>query len=126
MRDFLYRLVARLHDGERPLSRNRHFHVFAGSGKQALRIDRHLRDLEAQLQTLQGRGERPRVRLQPGGGAQLVMRDRRVSVVRTATLSAEEVALLRQHPAGAWALGPAETSERDHRAPGAGALAGQG
>ena len=108
MRDFLYRLVARLHDGERPLSRNKHFHVFAGSGKQALRIDRHLRDLESQLAALRERGERPRVRSLPDGGAQLVLRDARVSVVRTAVLSREEVALLRQHPAGAWALGEAE------------------
>ena len=112
MRDFLYRLVARLHDVARPLSRNRHFHVFAGSGRQALRIDRHLRDLEAQLQVLQARGERPRVRLLPDGGAQLVLRDQRVSVVRTAVLTREEVALLQQHPAGAWALGAAGSGEQ--------------
>ena len=105
VRDFLYRLVARLHDGARPLSRNQHFHVFDGSGKRALRIDRHLRDLESQLTRMRERGERPRVRLLPGGGTQLVMRDPKVSVVRTATLTPEEAELLRRHPAGAWALG---------------------
>jgi hypothetical protein len=111
MRDFLYRLVERLHDEARPLSRNQHFHVFAGNGKQALRIDRHLRDLEAQLSRMQARGERPRVRPLPGGGTQLVLRDPKVSVVRTATLSPEETAILRQHPAGAWALGDAGQGE---------------
>jgi hypothetical protein len=113
MRDFLYRLVERLHDEERPLSRNQHFHVFEGSGQKALRIDRHLRDLEAQLSRMQARGERPRVRPTKEGGVQLVLRDPKVAVVRTATLSAEEAAILARHPAGAWALEPmAEGSSR--------------
>ena len=59
------------------------------------------------------RGERPRVRALPRGGAQLVLPHPTLAVVRTASLNADEVALLRQHPAGAWALGeparPAET-----------------
>ena len=105
MREFLYRLVQRLHDGARPLSRNRHFHSFTGGeARRALRIDKHLRDLETHLAELQAEGERPRVRALPGGGAQLVLQHLRLSVVRTATLSAEEVRLLRVHPAGAWAL----------------------
>ena len=110
MRDFLYRLVQRLHDEGRPLSRNRHFHAFEGGAKKALRIDRHLRDLEAQLALLHERGERPRVRAMSGGRVQLVLQDRRLSVVRTATLTTEEVGLLRQHPAGAWALATPEDS----------------
>lgn len=116
MRDFLYRLVARLHDEARPLSRNQHFHVFDGSGKRALRIDRHLRDLETQLTRMRERGERPRVRALPGGGTQLVLREPKVSVVRTATLTPEETELLRQHPAGAWAL---EEERPQQGAPGA-------
>jgi hypothetical protein len=115
MRDFLYRLVARLHDRERPLSRNQHFHVFEGRGRKALRIERHLRDLEVWLETLRERGERPRVRRLSDGGVQLVLRDPRVSVVRTATLSPEEVDLLVQHPAGAWALSDSD-STRDEAA----------
>ncbi len=87
------------------MSRNRHFHVFSGGGgKSALRIDRHLRDLEQHLEALQARGERPRVTRLDDGGAQIVLADARLSVVRTATLSAEDVALLKKHPAGAWAL----------------------
>ncbi len=105
MRGFLHRLLERLHDSERPLSRNKHFHAFTGGAKAALRIDRHLRDLEAQLTKHRERNERPDVVRLADGGAQLVLTDTRLSVVRTATLSAQEVALLSRHPAGAWALG---------------------
>lgn len=115
MRDFLYRLVQRLHDEERPLSRNKHFHVFSGESRKALRIDRHLRDLEAQLEALRERGERPRVLALPDGGVRLVLRDARVSVVRTATLSAEEAEILSRNPSGAWALGTG-ASEADEAA----------
>ena len=107
MRDFLHRLVQRLHDEARPLSRNKHFHAFAGEGRQALRIDRHLRDLEAQLERLRQHAERPRVLPLPDGGLRLVLHEQRTSVVRTATLSAQEAELLSRHPAGAWALGTA-------------------
>jgi len=107
MREFLYKLVQRLHEEARPLSRNKHFHAFEGEARIALRIDRHLRDLEEHLQTLRDCGERPRVRNLPGGGVQMVLRHPRLAVVRTATLSADEVRLLRRHPAGAWALEPA-------------------
>jgi hypothetical protein len=105
MREFLYRLVQRLHDEARPLSRNKHFHAFEGESRRALRIDRHLRDLEVHLEKLRANGKRPRVRALPGGGVQLVLPHPTLAVVRTATLSAEEAALLARHPAGAWALG---------------------
>ena len=105
MREFLYRLVQRLHDEARPLSRNKHFHTFADHGSQrALRIDRHLRDLEEHLAELRERGEPPRVRHLAGGAVQLVLRHRELAMVRTATLTAEEARLLARHPAGAWAL----------------------
>jgi hypothetical protein len=42
----------------------------------------------------------------------MVMRHPTLSVVRTATLCAEEVRLLARHPAGAWALGEAESASR--------------
>src|SRR4051812_21244383 len=105
MREFLYRLVQRLHDEARPLSRNRHFHTFAGETGRALRIDRHLRDLEQHLELLRARGERPRVRALSGGSIQLVLRHPTLTGGGTATPSPEEVALLAQSPAGAWALG---------------------
>ena len=106
MREFLYRLVQRLHDEARPLSRNKHFHVFSDAESQrALRIDRHLRDLEERLSEMRERGEAPRVRSLPDGGVQLVLRHPGLAVVRTATLTAQEARLLARHPAGAWALG---------------------
>ena len=108
MRDFLYKLVQRLQEEARPLSRNKHFHAFSGEARQALRIDKHLRDLEGHLSKLRDRGERPRVRALPNGGVQLVLRHPTLAVVRTATLNAEEARLLARHPAGAWALGEPE------------------
>ena len=106
MREFLYRLVQRLHDEARPLSRNKHFHVFGDDeSRRALRIDRHLRDLEERLSEMRERGETPRVRTLPDGGVQLVLRHPELAVVRTATLTAQEARLLARHPAGAWALG---------------------
>jgi hypothetical protein len=110
MREFFHRLVQRLHEEARPLSRNKHFHVFEGDSRRALHIDRHLRDLEQHLELLREHGQRPRVRALPGGGVQLVLPHPSLSLVRTATLSAEEAALLARNPAGAWALGEAEAA----------------
>jgi hypothetical protein len=107
MREFLYRLVERLHEEARPLSRNKHFHAFEGGTKRALRIDRHLRDIEHHLELLMAQDQRPRVRALPDGGVQLVLQHPKLAVVRTAVLTAEEAALLARHPAGAWALGDA-------------------
>jgi len=105
MRGFLYRLVERLHDRERPLSRNKHFHVFSGQGaKKALRIDKHLKDLERHLEALMQKNLKPKVTRLPDGGAQLVLAELNKALVRTATLTREEVLLLREHPAGLWAL----------------------
>jgi hypothetical protein len=109
MQAFIYRLVERLQEGERSLSRNRHFQVFVGAGRKALRIDRHLRDLEAQLALFRERGERPELLRLPDGGAQLTLRDPKRASVRTARLAAEEVELLARRPAGAWALADAPT-----------------
>jgi len=111
VREFLYRLVQRLQEEARPLSRNRHFHAFAGEARRALRIDRHLRDLAQHLELLRERGERPRIRFLPGGSVQLVLKHPTLSVVRTATLSPEEVALLARSPAGAWALAREEARD---------------
>jgi hypothetical protein len=106
MREFFHHLLQRLHDEARPLSRNKHFHALSdGDGKHALRADRHLRDLEEHLEALRSHGQRPRVRWLSGGGVQLVLSHPRLSLARTATLSALEARLLARHPAGAWALG---------------------
>src|SRR3954463_6920105 len=116
MREFFHRLLPRLHDEARPLSRNKHFHALSdGDGRRALRADRHLRDLEDHLEALRQHGERPRVRQLPDGGVQLVLSHPRLALARTATLSAEEARLLAGHPAGAWALG--EASEQSDAQP---------
>src|SRR2546423_9713300 len=105
MREFFHRLLQRLHDEARPLSRNKHFHALSdGDGRRALRADRYLRDLEDHLEALRQHGERPRVRRMEGGGVQLVLSHPRLALARTALLSAEEARLLARHPAGAWAL----------------------
>ncbi|TMB26010.1 MAG: hypothetical protein E6J62_20860 [Deltaproteobacteria bacterium] len=105
MREFFHRLLQRLHDEARPLSRNKHFHALSdGDGRRALRADRHLRDLEEHLEALRQQGQRPRVRRLPDGGVQLVLSHPRLALARTATLSAEEARLLAGRPAGAWAL----------------------
>ena len=111
MREFLYKLVRRLHEEARPLSRNKHFHTFTGEAGRALRIDRHLRDLEQHLELLRARGQRPRVRSLGGGAVQLVLPHPTLAVVRTATLSAEDVALLIATRAGAWALGTSDRAD---------------
>src|SRR5437899_2634024 len=85
MREILYRLVQRLQEEARPLSRNKHFHVFVGEARRALRIDRHLRDLAQHLDLLRTRGEGPRVRFLPGGSVQLVLKHPTLAVVRTAS-----------------------------------------
>src|SRR5262249_36055963 len=112
MREFLYRLVRRLHEEARPLSRNKHFHAFTGEAGRALRIDRHLRDLEQHLELLRARGERPRGRRLGGGSIQIVLQHPTLAGVRTATLSAEEVALLAGTPAGARAVGAPGAADR--------------
>src|SRR5947209_4635051 len=116
MREFLQRLLERLHNEARPLSRNRHFYALEGEARGALRIDRHLRDLERDLTVLMERGERPRIKRLPRGRVQIVVRHEALSLVRTATLTAEETSLLARHPAGAWALGlagePASASRK--------------
>src|SRR5256885_16359559 len=113
MREFFHRLLQRLHDEARPLSRNKHFHALSDStGRRALRADRHLRDLEDHLSELQLHGERPRVRRLPDGGVQIAFNHRRLALARTATLSAEEARLLAPHPARARALrAPAQAPE---------------
>src|SRR3989442_15405123 len=101
MREFLYRLVQRLQEEARPLSRNKHFHAFAGEARRALRIDRHLRDLAQHLEPLRTRGERPRIRIMPGGTVQLGLKHPTLAGVRTATLAPVEVARLLRNPPGA-------------------------
>lgn len=50
MDPFVRRLVRRLSDGSRPMSRNRHFHVFRSpEGKLALKVWRRLKSLQRDI-----------------------------------------------------------------------------
>ncbi len=98
MDDLTGRLVRRLRDDGRSMSRNKNFHTFAEpKARRALRIVRHLRDLEADL--LSGRRGDARSEVIPG--------ERRVAVrleypelraTRTAYLSQKEYAMLLEDP----------------------------
>jgi hypothetical protein len=61
MDPFIHRLVRRLNDPSRPLSRNRHFHTFeTPEGRAALRTSRRLRNLRDDLLTCLQQGGRAR------------------------------------------------------------------
>ena len=63
MDPFVRRLVQRLHDPKRPLSRNRHFHTFATpEGQRALRTSRRLRSLQRDILACQASGRPATIR----------------------------------------------------------------
>ncbi|HZA49702.1 MAG TPA: hypothetical protein VE549_03115, partial [Myxococcaceae bacterium] len=56
---FVRRLIQRMHDPARPLSRNRHFHTFATpEGRLALRTSRRLRNLQEDILAARAEGAR--------------------------------------------------------------------
>lgn len=62
MDPFVRRLVERLFDEQKPLSRNRHFHTFeTPEGKQALRISKRLRALQKEIEEVAREGGRSHV-----------------------------------------------------------------
>ena len=68
MDPFVRRLVERLNDPARPLSRNRHFHTFDNpDGQQALRIARRLHALRQDIEKCLREGGRPIARPTPPG-----------------------------------------------------------
>lgn len=63
MDPFVHKLVLRLFDEGRPLSRNRHFHTFeTEEGKRAMRISKRLRALQQDIARARKEGDEPRVR----------------------------------------------------------------
>lgn len=63
MDPFVRKLILRLLDEGRPLSRNRHFHTFESpEGKRAMRISRRLRALQKDIALCRGEGGEPVVR----------------------------------------------------------------
>ena len=90
-------LVARMR--RESFSRNRNFEVFAhadGESLEARRLWRYLRSLERDL--IAYATANLRVELRAGGGHRITIEVPEVRMKRTALVTAEEYALLREHP----------------------------
>jgi len=100
MDSFVRRLVERLLEPSRPLSRNRHFHTFeTPEGRRALTLARRLRGLARDVRRCSERGLPPEVREGGINGSlrvELVFDD--LAGRRTAFLTGEEYALLLRVP----------------------------
>ncbi len=95
-------LVARMRSGA--VSRNRDFDAFArgdAQSERARRIWRYLRSIERDLSTHApriGAGVQLRIEPREEGGRRITIEVPEVRMRRTANVSAEEYALLREHP----------------------------
>jgi|CXWL01.1.fsa_nt_gi hypothetical protein len=101
MDPFVRRLVERLNDPARPLSRNRHFHTFDNpDGQQALRIARRLHALRQDIEKCLREGGRPIARPTDSVTAQRQVEISLASLKsrRRTLLEADEFELLRQLP----------------------------
>jgi hypothetical protein len=97
MKDYVQRLIARLTEAERPLSRNRHFHTFANPhGRRALRASRELRSLAQDILEQAKRGEPIRVEpvVEGGNVVRVLLEYIRLKARRTAFLSPGEFEIL--------------------------------
>ena len=100
MDSFVRRLVERLLEPSRPLSRNRHFHTFeTPEGRRALTLARRLRGLARDVRRCMERGAPPEVREDGSAGdLRVELRFDDVAGRRTAFLSADEYTLLLRVP----------------------------
>ncbi len=101
MDPFVRRLVQRMLDERRPLSRNRHFHTFATpEGKLALRTIRRLRSLQADILACAEEGQPARfVRHEVEEGEHRIeLRLERLGGRRTSRLHPAEFELLLELP----------------------------
>ncbi|MFL5319791.1 MAG: hypothetical protein ACJ790_09050 [Myxococcaceae bacterium] len=101
MDPFVRRLIERLHDPSRPLTRNRHFHTFeTPEGKAALRTSRRLRSLQKDILACAGEGGRARfVRTeQKEGGFKVELSLDSIQGKRTSLLQDAEFELLNELP----------------------------
>ncbi|HZI11148.1 MAG TPA: hypothetical protein VE153_12230 [Myxococcus sp.] len=101
MDPFVRRLVERLHDPSKPLSRNRHFHTFdTPEGRTALKVFRRLRSLQKDILACQAEGRRARIfrHARPEGGYRIELLMERVSGSRVSMLQSAEFELLAALP----------------------------
>jgi len=107
---FVQRLVQRLLDPARPLSRNRHFHTFdTPEGRSALKVSRRLRSLQRDILACHAEGRQPRVGRGegPGGERRIELQMDRIQGRRVSHLLDAEFELLRALPGVREALGEA-------------------
>jgi len=101
MDPFVRRLIQRMHDPARPLSRNRHFHTFSTpEGRLALRTSRRLRSLQQDILACHEEGQPARFvrhQLEDGQHRIEILLDR-VSGRRMSFVSEAEFELLLELP----------------------------
>lgn len=101
MHDFVRRLVVRIGESGRPLSRNKHFHTFdTPLGRQALKLSRRLRSLSKDILVQAREGGTLQVERQAdqAGKLRIVLHFARMKARRTVYLSQGEWELLLQEP----------------------------
>ena len=96
MDPFVRRLVERLHDPARPLSRNRHFHTFDNPlGKTALKVSRMLTALQKDIAQAHAAGQTPQVaRIHAGEEVRIELKVPKLKGMRTTRLEVAEYELL--------------------------------
>ncbi len=101
MDPFVRRLVERLHDPTRPLSRNRHYHTFdTPEGRSALKVSRRLKSLQRDIVACHREGSRARFIRQggPAGEHRVELHMERIQGRRVSVLQDAEFELLAQLP----------------------------
>ena len=101
MDPFVRRLIQRMHDPARPLSRNRHFHTFSTpEGQMAVRISRRLRSIRADILACRDEGHAAQFvrHTLEDGTHRIEIRLERVSGRRVSILSGDEFELLTEMP----------------------------
>ncbi len=101
MDPFVRRLVERLHDPSKPLSRNRHFHTFdTPEGRAALKVVRRLRSLQKDILACHAEGLRARIfrRANGKGEHRIELLMERLSGRRVSLLQPDEFELLTAMP----------------------------
>jgi hypothetical protein len=102
MDPFVRRLVERLLDASKPLSRNRHFHTFeTPEGKRALRIWKRLLALQRDISLVRSTGGASRVmsqRIEETGDIKVELKIGHLKTARTTLLDGAEFELLCQLP----------------------------
>lgn len=107
MKQFVYLLVEHLADPATRLSRNRHFALFqTPAGRRALRLHRHLTSLAADL--VRHRDEARWSVDDKADGFEVRLEIPSLSLVRTAFLTSDDVAVLERSQGPLWAALAAE------------------